>query len=250
MISVSIPTLLSVILPGGPSAAYCKTVITTTSSDVCEGLGMWFLPRLWGTASVLTCLLSWNNEVVASVQTTAQNTSSGSSHGMRIPKTVQSSKLRLVFFVGLEGTGHHYLNKAFWDMYAKHRDVRQLQGCLLGPKLYIPWVMSHRTKRYVEAREVLRTEMRYLLVMENELDSIGTIVTVQRTSPLQEFACGKCGELSYPNNNGPSKELAYPDLRILAEIAEEEGVDLRIIYLQRSAKDLIRSNVIHRGFHK
>ena len=35
-----------------------------------------------------------------------------------LPKTVFSSKLRLVFLVGLEGTGHHYMVNAFNNVFS------------------------------------------------------------------------------------------------------------------------------------
>ncbi|CAN0408704.1 unnamed protein product [Laminaria digitata] len=53
---------------------------------------------------------------------------------------------------------------------------------------------------------------------------------------------------SYPSGLGPDKALRYLDLRMLAEVAEEEGVDLRVLYLRRSAKDLLIANTIHRKF--
>lgn len=53
---------------------------------------------------------------------------------------------------------------------------------------------------------------------------------------------------SYPFGKGSTKPLKYVDPRMLAELAEGEGVDLRIIYLKRSAHDLLVENTIHRQF--
>ena len=54
---------------------------------------------------------------------------------------------------------------------------------------------------------------------------------------------------SYPMGTGPNKALKYFDLRMLAEVAEAEGVDLRVLYLRRPVKQLVIANTVHRRFH-
>lgn len=163
-------------------------------------------------------------------------------------KTVFSSKLRLVFFMGLEGTGHHYMSQVFQELYKQHDDLPLFEACQAGRSMYLPWAMSRSAAEYQEAREILRNDMQTLAVAANrdDMPAGGTIVTVQRTNPAQLQNCSEMGEISYPNAHGPEKSLQYPDLQMLAEVAEDEGVDLRIIYLQRSAKALMISNIIHR----
>ncbi|CAN0314861.1 unnamed protein product, partial [Scytosiphon promiscuus] len=56
--------------------------------------------------------------------------------------------------------------------------------------------------------------------------------------------------ISYPYLGGSNKVFQYTDLRMLAEAAENEGVDLRILYLKRSANELVIANTIHRDFPK
>lgn len=172
-----------------------------------------------------------------------------SRHDGSIPKTVVSDKLRVIFIVGLEGTGHHFASEAFSVAFKDH-DLEQISACGLAQDIYLPLTMQVSASAYLEAQHSLRMEMRRLADLEKDLQAPGTFVTVQRTNQVQEEECGSLGELSYPNNNGPDKALAYPDLQQLAQLAEEEGVDFRIMYLQRSAKALLLSNTSHRGFHK
>ncbi len=54
--------------------------------------------------------------------------------------------------------------------------------------------------------------------------------------------------MSYPNLNGPDKTLQYVDFRLLAEEAERAGVDVRFIYLNRSAKSILISNTEHHHY--
>lgn len=55
---------------------------------------------------------------------------------------------------------------------------------------------------------------------------------------------------SYPNGNDSNKALKYVDRRMLSEVAEEEGVDLRVLYLRRHVKDLIISVTNHRHIER
>lgn len=53
---------------------------------------------------------------------------------------------------------------------------------------------------------------------------------------------------SYPSNGGPNKVNQYGDLKLVAEASELEGLDLRVVYLKRSAQDMIIANTVHRQF--
>lgn len=166
-----------------------------------------------------------------------------------IAKTVVSNKLRVIFFAGLEGTGHHFAMSAFRNVFGDH-DIEQIGGCGLALNIYLPITMTSTATRYSRAQDRLRMELRRLAELEKDLQPPGTFITVQRTNQLQDEECPSLGAMSYPNNHGPDKALACPDIPQLALIAEEEGVDFRILYLQRSAKALLLSNTSHRGFHK
>lgn len=165
-----------------------------------------------------------------------------------IPKTVVSSKLRLVYYVGVEGTGHHYFANVFNNMFKKHSELQYVDSCNIGRSTYFPLLLQD-LQSYNVSMEAMRQELRVLAGSEEHLPEFGTIVTVQRTHPWQIKNCGNFHQLSFPNKYGPGKVQAHPDLRVLTEMSEEEGVDLRFLYLQRSAWDLTVANTNHRKFH-
>jgi len=42
----------------------------------------------------------------------------------------------------------------------------------------------------------------------------------------------------------------YANLRHLVENAENEGIDVHIVYLRRSARDMLISDLVHRHFEE
>lgn len=172
-----------------------------------------------------------------------------SEHEATVAKTVVSSRLRLIFFVGLEGSGHHFMRETFKGVFKNH-DLEQIEVCKMTPSIYMPSVMRVSASEYKRKQDLLRHEMRRLAELEEDIQDPGTFVTLQRTNALQFHRCGNGPEYSYPNGFGPDKALAYADFQLLARLAEEEGVDFRIVYLNRSAKDVLLSDIHHRHFHK
>lgn len=156
----------------------------------------------------------------------------------RVAKTVVSNQLRLVFAMGLEGTGHHYTFAVEDLMFHNNPDLPRLQDFQLNIGLYYTAsVMDESPLHFSSAQTSARAEMRELARRAEGVPWPGTI-QVQR------------GGLSYPNGHGPLKVFGYVDVRMMAEAAEAEGVDFRVLYLRRSAKDLIIANTIHRDFQK
>ena len=145
-----------------------------------------------------------------------------------VEKTVFSDDTRLVFPAGIEGTGHHYFMR-IWDVLdptiKKPFDVGMYR---------IDYSMSTNIENYKNVLENSKHNMD-VLYDETMLDSPNLVYIT--------------GGHSYPANNGQDKAFQCPDLRTIAEDAEESGIDLRIIYLKRSAKDSIISNTVHRNFH-
>lgn len=167
-----------------------------------------------------------------------------------IEKHIVSSKLRLVFFAGLEGTGHHYFSEAFSMMFTTFSDVVEIDACDIARNIYLPLTMTTDPFHYEKTQLALRSALQNLSEVQEDLGGEGTIVTVQHRKGQPSRCHGANAQLSFPNNPGPDKALAYPDLQVLARVAEEEGIDVRILYLQRSAKELLLSDTVHRHFHK
>lgn len=104
-------------------------------------------------------------------------------------------------------------------------------------KFYIPTTMRGSSTAFTESWQQGRDQMRDLAQRAQTLPTPGTV---------QLFT----GGISYPCGHGPHKVQQYVDLRLLAEAAEAEGVDLRVLYLKRTAKELLLADTVHRRFQK
>ena len=153
-----------------------------------------------------------------------------------VPKTVFSSKVRVVLAVGLEGTGHGYFLHVREDLFKKNRHLARLSD--IAVSRYRIWIsMGSSVKQYSIAYQQARTEMRKLAHRGAGLSFPGTVKIIH-------------GKQSYPFGYGPNKVLKYMDLRMLAEVAEAEGVDFRVVYLRRPVKDILVANTVHRRFQE
>ncbi|CAM9485768.1 unnamed protein product [Scytosiphon promiscuus] len=161
-----------------------------------------------------------------------------------LPKTAFSSKTRMVFPVGLEGTGHHFMNHALDEMCLLD-GVSCLDTCALAKALYWEMATPVTAFEYRVGLEALRTEVEALALAANATsDETVSLLTFGRC----EFNDSKVGMMSFPNFGGDDKPLQYVDVRTLAEEAERVGIDLRLVYLGRSAKDILTSDTGHRYF--
>lgn len=162
-----------------------------------------------------------------------------STAGGILPKTVFSSKLRLVFLVGLEGTGHHYMVSAFSRVFSKTAgNKRKVHQCVrMFTQFEIQHSMNSSPSFYKDNFENARISMRGIAKRGSSLDPENAVALL-------------CGRNSYPRNRGVNKVYQNIDLEMLVDLAEQEGVDLRVVYLKRSAHDIAISTTVHRNFHK
>lgn len=156
---------------------------------------------------------------------------------LTVTKTVFSSKMRFFFPVGLEGTGHHYVKAVEGHLFKNNKDLGRIKGHgAVKPDVFeINKSMGNDVQHYVISLNTARGILRSLAQGAEELEFPGTVVSVP-------------GRHSYPNGFGPNKALKYIDLRMMAETAEEEGVDFRVLYMRRPVTDIIIANTIHRDF--
>ncbi|CAN0279590.1 unnamed protein product [Ectocarpus fasciculatus] len=152
-----------------------------------------------------------------------------------VNKTIVSNNMRLVFPLGLEGSGHHYFAGTFRAMFTAHPDLAQLDNLPNFGKFFIPSTMKRSSSKFAAISQQGRDQMRYLAQRAQTLPAPGTVQLV-------------AGGISYPSGHGPEKVKQYVDLRLLAEAAEAEDVDLRVLYMKRSAKELLLANTVHRRF--
>lgn len=156
---------------------------------------------------------------------------------LQLRKTVVSSKMRLVLAVGIEGTGHDYVLKVDDNLFRKNDHLSRLVGraTVKVGRYHIKRSMGTNAQHYYDTIDLGKKNMRTLAEKEAELPSPGTVMIVH-------------GKYSYPDGHGPNKAMKYLDLRLLAEAAEAEGVDFRILYLRRAAKDILVADTMHRRF--
>ncbi|CAM9560589.1 unnamed protein product [Ectocarpus sp. 13 AM-2016] len=101
---------------------------------------------------------------------------------------------------------------------------------------YAPRMMGGEAKRFTTTSHEAMESMRHLAEWAATLSSPGTL----------EFFQPSC---SYPARRGPFKVMQYMYLRRVAETAEGQGIDFRVLYLRRSAKEMVIANTVHRKFH-
>ena len=160
-----------------------------------------------------------------------------------VNKTVFSSKTRMVFLVGLEGTGHHFMNEILQRMCeADPTTLVCPDVCPIADALMNGMARANSTINYKYGREKLR----------NETEALALTMDGSERLYLATFqACARKGiksELSFPSFSGEDKPLQYVDLRVLAAEAERVNIDLRLVYLSRSARDILTSTTVHRHF--
>lgn len=156
-----------------------------------------------------------------------------------LPKTVFSSKLRLVLAVGLEGTGHDYVLQVDDNLFDNNDHLVRLtpDGTVNVGIYHVQHAMGKKVGHFSDVIAWGRAEMRRLAEREDELPSPGTVMIIH-------------GKYSYPDGLGLNKVMMYLDLRLLAEAAEAEGVDFRVLYLRRPAKEILVADTIHRRFQE
>ncbi|CAM9392363.1 unnamed protein product [Scytosiphon promiscuus] len=155
--------------------------------------------------------------------------------GPAVSKTVFSDKMRLVFLVGLEGAGHHYFTDAAKAMFREHPSLLH-NGTMFqsGSEFYIPNAMGKSSADFEKAVRKGQKRMEDLAQLGERLPPPGSLKIFK----------GK----SFPSGFGVHRAMQYVDPRLTAEAAEAEGVDLRVVYLKRSAKELILADTVHRQF--
>lgn len=156
-----------------------------------------------------------------------------------LPKAVFSSKMRLVLAVGVEGTGHSYFLNVDDHLFDANDDLVRLtsdENVDVG-MYHILSSMGSNVRHYSSTIENARTAMRKLARHGEDLASPGTMVILH-------------GKYSYPDGLGVNKVMMYLDLRVLAEVAEAEGVDFRVVYLRRPINGILLADTVHRHFQE
>lgn len=154
-------------------------------------------------------------------------------------KAVVSDKFRMVFIAGLEGAGHHYIMGADSAMFAANPDLPRVSkdNQLSAQPYYVPSFMAEKASHYARTEAQGREEMRRLAEQAAEMPEPGTLYVLHNS-------------WSYPTYGGENKVMQYIDVQRMAEAAADSGVDMRVIYLRRSAKEILVANTVHRDFQE
>ncbi|CAM9565773.1 unnamed protein product [Scytosiphon promiscuus] len=165
---------------------------------------------------------------------------SGAAPGV-VEKRVFSSEARMVFLVGLEGTGHHFMNHVL-DHVCSLDEVRCPGTCSLGKAIHFQLSTPMTAADYQRGLEALR----------NAAEDLARVAEGQDGGTVTLLYPGQCasevGQLSFPYDGGKDKALQYVDVKVLAEEAERAGIDLRFVYLSRLARSLLLSDTQKRHF--
>lgn len=163
--------------------------------------------------------------------------------GSPVRKTVFSDKMRMIILVGLEGSGHHFMNAVLHRMCHISKNAVCPDVCDIANVLFNELGRFKDPAQYQNGLEQLRSDMRALARTAEHSRRKGTLPSVATFQ-----WCRGVGEMSFPNYGGEDKPLQYVDVRLLAEEAERAGIDLRVIYMSRPATDILVSTTEHRQF--
>lgn len=161
------------------------------------------------------------------------------SEGESVKKTVFGGPT-LLYVAGLEGAGHH-----FWM--SMHNE--SLESA--------PPAIDNSLRELMHARRMVCGEAGAAATtcrspppgwLDGPRRALARALGEFRALPRGVYSAGP-GFWSYPfHRDGPRAAFEHPDLRVLAELAEQAGVDVRFLVTTRSAEGMIKSDVSHRHF--
>lgn len=187
-----------------------------------------------------------------------------------VKKTIFDDRTRVLFVAGIEGSGHH----AIKDVLELCFSMRLCRAAPFSKDLFYRGSGSQglfgaaNYSSHPDLLEVTLGRMKEFVfnvshnlpIEDNTAYDKRKVVLPghfgpenESTPPPHIYVIGletfpSAGMMSYPNfNDGQTKALDHPDLIPLAILAEEAGIDLRILVLSRPAYDTLYS-VIRRGY--
>ena len=160
----------------------------------------------------------------------------------KVPKVTVSSQVRFVFVAGLEGAGHHRM----MDL-TKRCGATCVADGGISRNLYTNG--DHPKGAFVfgdqTAAQIVAHRNATVAAFRQQAAALGSGPPRLVFLNCKQKNTG-AGKMSYPALGGPNKVLHRPDVRVLAELAEEAGVDLRVVVLQRNALDILVSTTVNR----
>jgi hypothetical protein len=164
---------------------------------------------------------------------------------LHLKKKHFSDLKRIIFFAGLEGTGHHGM-KSFVTVCRRQLKPSCDIDVIVNDHMFHR-VIKQDSKSYglFMTRDISNTVSHANIILERmkniSRDSEPHLFFLGLESPSTTFMA------SYPNTNSAWRMLSYPDVYALANFAEIAGVDFRVVVLLRNALDVLESTR-SRGF--
>lgn len=149
-------------------------------------------------------------------------------------KTTFDNSFKVVFFIGVEGSGHHLWNHNFMNQCKKklncpfvYNEKVSNNFMCMGAKMMDDDLSM--LKQYKKCKQNLKQELLNMKI-QYQNGSILSMVSGQNM-------------LSFANWNGQQKFAQYPATIELIEICEYLKIDLRLIYLRRHYADILQSTI-------
>lgn len=197
-------------------------------------------------------------------------------------RPLNENGLEFIFTIGLEGTGHHFMDTIIkaspaqittrkWgllDIVGKTIlalfDVKNLNGlwnqACQDDTMYIKqgktWKLSYKYKNKVPAGfNTVNAHNRVVKLLQT-MQRIYNEKTVNSPQPLRiplnsysSKGIGGAGMISYPNFRGKCSMLHYPVLELLYNACDDAGVQCSHIYVYRHPLDVLKSTTVKRSFN-
>lgn len=189
--------------------------------------------------------------------------------------------LEFIFTIGLEGTGHHFMNTAIqsspalltiksWGltdyMYKAMKTLFQFdendglwnmacQDIIMHNRSKEGWTLKseYNDEKMLMAKFNTVKKHRQLVTLLAEMQQIYNQKTVNKPEslriPLNSYEGASAGMLSYPNFRGICYMLDYPILELLYSGCADAGVQCSHVYLHRHPLDILKSTTIKRQYN-
>ena len=203
-----------------------------------------------------------------------QSPSSSSSSSTK--STFYNSPARFIFFIGLEGTGHHLLK----GIVSQSPSVDRLRQLQIHYDLTIPLQESLHHEKYKNGLFNVHCQTNEKKI--NTTETFNRVVTVLQqintkaktgedrqlpdgnaprhvddrgythpsrimSIPINTLqASSSSGEMSYPNYHGDCRKLNYPNLDLFYKACEEAQVDCAHVYIYRNPFSILKSTTVNR----
>jgi hypothetical protein len=178
----------------------------------------------------------------------------------KFKKGIDNAKNRMVVVAGLDGAGHELLTALFKACVDATKDSKDF-ACHFDAKMQKLLFEKNRQNNGA-------TQMTGLFFAHSHVSKFTTaagmkmagLASGQKDDGQEESFKGSflhvvglslepnAGTMTYPMGEKDDRSVFHPDMRILAQLADENGMDLRILVLLRDAQDTMHASLAESTF--